>query len=442
MAKKETQKRSKFSRIFNFHPTENNTIVLIFSFMCAIIAWFLMMDSQMDGRDTVVSNVPIRIELSEAAQEAGVRIFEQSYMSTDVTVTGNAMVTSKLTTDDVGVVASIDPSLSMLTGNSMQEATVTLRAYKKGNALADYEVESVSPSEVTVLYDKYKEMSLTIDNKVNYTAADGYYASTSPHLSTDIVTISGPESKVNRVASAALIYDFTDELTQSKSISCKISLFDVNGEIIDPTTNYISLSDDTVDISINVTGRQTVTLQPEIRNMPSGFSSQRITIDPQVIEIAGDNEIISKYETLTLATPINFQDVTPDNCVFEVAIPVPSGATNISGVETAKVTFNMNGYTTADLKTENINIINVPEGKIAELKSKSIQVTVVGTSAQIAALTGDSLLCTVDLSGVTEFKSMMELPVTVTVSNADSMWVSGAYTAYVSIGDAAPSSGG
>lgn len=444
MAKKAKQAegQAKKNWLTSFHFFENNTLVLAFSFLCAIVVWFVMMDSEMAGRGTVVGNVPIQIELSEAAQEAGVRVFDLSYTSTDVSVTGNAMVTSKLTTEDIGVAASLDPSLSMLTGNSMQEATVTLRAYKKGNTLADYEVEGVSPSEITVVYDKYKEMQLTIENKVQYSAADGYYASASPNLSADIVTISGPESQVNKVASAALVYSFTDELTQSRSISCKVSLFDINGELIDPSASYISLSDDTVDVSITVTSRQTVMIQPDIRNMPASFSDQRITIDPQTIEIAGDGEIISAYQTLTLAAPINFQDVTPDNCTFDVAIPVPSGVTNISGIDTAKVTFNLNGYSQTELKTENISIINVPEGKTAELKSKNLTVKVVGTAAQISKLTGESITCTIDLFGITEIKSLMEVPVSVKISNADSCWVTGTYTAYVSVSDADPSSSG
>lgn len=442
MAKKKNgaEGQKKKNLLTSFHFFENNTVVLAFSFLCAIVVWFVMMDSELEGRGTVVSNVPIQIELSEAAQEAGVRIFDQSYSSTDVSVTGNAMVTGKLTTEDIGVTASLDPSLSMLTGSSMQEATVTLRAYKKGNTLADYDVEGVSPSEVTVVYDKYKEMQLTIDNKVKYTAADSYYASASPHLSTDIVTISGPESRVNKVASAALVYEFSEELTQSKAISCKITLYDINGEAIDPTENYISLSDDTVDVSIAVTSRKTVTIEPNIVNLPGNFSAQRITIDPQTIDITGDGEIISKYDTLTLATAINMQDVTLDNYTFEIDIPLPSGVTSISSDNRATVTFNLNGYTQAELRTENVNVINVPDGKAAELKNKNITVKVVGTSAQISKLTGESISCTIDLSSVTELKNLMELPVTVAINNADSCWVAGTCTAYVAISDAEPSS--
>ncbi|MGN0478154.1 MAG: YbbR-like domain-containing protein [Hominenteromicrobium sp.] len=440
MRKKKAQSGGQEEK--KLHPLrvfENNTLLLILSFLCAAVIWFAMMAGSAEGRAAVVSNVPIKVEVSEAAQEAGIRVFSMNYTSTDVSVTGSSLITSKVTADDLSVTATLDPATSMLTGNSMQQATLTLRANKKGNTLAEYEVESVSPSEVTVVYDKYKETQLTIESNIQYTAAENYYAAATPTLSTDIVTISGPESSVNKVARAVLVYTFSDELTQSKLISCKIALLDVNGDVIDPSSQYITLSDDTVDVSIAVTSRQTVTLEADIRNIPESFAKNRITIDPETIEIAGDSETISKYKTLTLATPINFLDVTPDNNTFTVAIPVPNGVTNISRVETATVSFNLNGYGEAQFTTNNISVINVPEGKEAELSTKTMTVKVIGTEAQLSRLTGESIFCTVDLSSVSDPSGSIEVPVTISINNADSCWATGVYTAHVTVTDKAAS---
>ena len=435
MRKKKTGNGGKERSAFwkSLRVVENNTLLLILSFLCAVVVWFSMMGTELAGRGSMVSNVPVEIELSEAAREAGVRIFDRSHTSANVSVTGNSMVTSKLTTEDIGVSASLDPSLSMLTGSSMQEATLTLRAYKKGNTLADYEIESVSPAEVTVVYDKYKEMILTLEDKIQYKAAEGYYASSAPTLSVDMVTISGPESEVSRVASAALAYTFSDALTQSKMISCKVTLYDVNGEIIDPTEHYITLNEDTVDVSIAVTSRKTITILPNIQNIPEGFSKQRITIDPETIEVAGDGEVLAKYSELTLSQTINFLDVTPENNTFRLPIQVPVGVTNISNAEYATVTINLNGYAQTNLITENITVINVPEGKTAALTNKAFRITIVGTAAQIAKLTGESISCTVDLAAVADPNGSIQVPVKITINGADSCWATGVYTAHVTI---------
>ncbi|WP_418782351.1 YbbR-like domain-containing protein [Hominenteromicrobium sp.] len=412
---------------------ENNTILLIFSFLAAAAVWFAMMASNSESRATVIRNVPINVEISDTAQEAGVRVFSMSSSATDVSITGNSLITSKVTSEDIGVTATLDPSVSMLTGSSLQQTTLSLRAAKKGNTLAEYEVESVSPSEITVVYDKYKETQLTLETNFQYTTAENYYAPSTPTLSTELITVSGPESSVNKVARAVLEYKFGEELTQSKSLSCKVTLYDANGNVLDPTELYLKLSDDTVEVSIPVTSRQTVKLEADVRNIPDSFASNRITIDPAEIEIAGDGETVSKYTTLTLSTPINFLDVTPENNTFTVAIPVPSGVTNVTRVENATVTFNLNGYKETSVLTSNISVTNVPEGMEAELSTKTLTLKIIGTAAQISKLTGDSVFCTVDLSTVTDPSGSMEAPVTVTINNADSCWATGSYTAHVTL---------
>ena len=85
-------------------------------------------------------------------------------------------------------------------------------------------------------------------------------------------------------------------------------------------------------------------------------------------------------------------------------------------------------------------MINVPEGKTADLSTASLQVRVVGTAAQVSRLTGDSVFCTVDLSSIGDQSGNLEAPVTVTINNAESCWATGTYTAHVTVSNEAPSS--
>lgn len=47
----------------------------------------------------------------------------------------------------------------------------------------------------------------------------------------------------------------------------------------------MKLSDDTVEVSIPVTSRQTVKLEADVRNIPDSFASNRITIDRQKLKL-------------------------------------------------------------------------------------------------------------------------------------------------------------
>ena len=69
-----------------------------------------------------------------------------------------------------------------------------------------------------------------------------------------------------------------------------------------------------------------------------------------------------------------------------MAIPVPSGVTNVTRVENATVTFNLNGYKETSVLTSNISVTNVPEGMEAELSTKTLTLKIIGTAAQISKL--------------------------------------------------------
>ena len=147
--KKEKNEQGEKKRVKVLRAFENNTLLLIFSLLCAAVIWFIMMATSGESRAVVVRNVPISIQMSETAQEAGIRIFDRSYLTADVSITGSSLITNKVTADDLEVTAVFDPSVTMLTGNSMQQASLQLRAVKKGNTISEYEVESVSPYPTT-----------------------------------------------------------------------------------------------------------------------------------------------------------------------------------------------------------------------------------------------------------------------------------------------------
>ena len=70
-----------------------------------------------------------------------------------------------------------------------------------------------------------------------------------------------------------------------------------------------------------------------------------------------------------------------------------------------------------------------------ELTTKSLEVILIGSEAQVGKLTGDSVSCTVDMTNYAEQTGIIEVPVTVTVSGADSCWSVGSYSVYVTITD-------
>lgn len=429
----ETAKKEKLSfRTIFYH----NPFVLLFSFICAVVIWFSMAAGNTNERPRQIYDVPITITLSDAAQEEGIRIFSQSYSTADVAITGSSYVVNSVTAEGLAVTANFSPDSTKLSGNTTQTATLDLNAEKQGNDFADYQVASVNPKEINVIYDRYKESTFDIANNISYTAASDYYPVT-PTLSEKTVVISGPESAVNRIARVSLDYEISDAISQTTNFSSGLTLYDENDNVIDAANNYLTLSVEKVDVSIPVLSKQTAKVEVTTLGMPEGFSTSRISIDPETVDIAGDAEAISRYQTITLPTALDFSSVNVENNTITAEIPMPTGVRNVSGVEEATVTVNLNGFTESNIALTTFNLSNVPENKTVTVVTKSLTVDVVGSTAQLQRLSAASLYATVDMASYSDKNGNIEVPVTIGISGSTSCWAYGQYTVQVSVTDKA-----
>ena len=422
----------------------HNTFVLAFSFVVAVVTWFLMYANSAE-RNVVIHDVPITQQVSSAAQEEGLQIFSMSHTTADVEVSGNNLLTSQLSASDFEVSVTLNPTSTQLEGNTLQKMTLQVRAVK-ANTMGSYEIASVSPSEVTVEYDRVREVNLPIESNIQVRSDTGYYAGT-PVLSADNVTISGPASSVDRISRVAVnccrdlpLWKYGREET---SFSCPIQLYDANDqEITDWSGLYLTLNVESVDVTVPVIPMKTVSLVASTLHQPEGFSESRIQIEPAEIAIVGTSEVLSGINEIQLDSVIDFADLTAGtNNTITSDITLPTGVRNISttGETTsqATVTINLNGYEQASVSVSsaNIQVVNAPSGVEPTLATTSLAVSVVGPEAQVTRVTGDSISVQVDLSNFQNQTGTVEVPATVTLTGslADSCWVVDEYTVSVNI---------
>ena len=358
-------------------------------------------------------------------------------------VTGNTLLTSQLTANDFEVSVTLNPTDTSVTGNTLQKMDVQVQAVK-ANTLTNFEIARVTPEEVTLEYDRFQEVNLPIESDIQCRSADGYYAST-PILSADNVTISGPSSSVARIKRVAVSYNVESELKEDAQFSCPLVLYDENNQEITNTAGlYLEMNVDKVDVTIPVTPVKTVNLTATTVHQPEGFSQDRIQIEPSTITIAGTANALSGISEIQLDTVIDFADLEAGTTnTFTADIPLPSGVRNIASVgdsttpAQATVTINLNGYSemSVSVGASNMQITNPPAGMEAALATSSLVVTLVGPEAQVSRLTGENVAVTVDLANFQDRTGTVEVPATVTLtgSAASSCWATGEYTVSVNI---------
>ena len=162
------KKRGKLSLRNIFY---HNTFVLVFSFAIALVTWFVMAYNSDMNRTFTIQDVPIVVVPSTEAEADGLRVFNMSYAAADIDVSGNSLITSKLTAEDFKVTVSLNPTSTKLTGNTLQKMTVPVQAVKN-SALSEYDIVSINPEEINLEYDRYKEVTLPLEDEIVYSTGE------------------------------------------------------------------------------------------------------------------------------------------------------------------------------------------------------------------------------------------------------------------------------
>jgi YbbR domain-containing protein len=417
-------KKFDFSALFY-----NDRFVLVFSIFAAVILWFVMATVNTQERPRVIYDVPVVIKLSDASQEQGLKVFDQSVEKAKVSIRGNSIVVNKIKPSDLQVVAQLAPSITQ-----PNNYTLSLTAQKMGQ-LADYEIVSVEPSSLIVNVDVYKEVTFKIEDEIKYKADPDYFVS-APTFSTDSVVISGPESQIAKISRVCAEYDVKGELKETKNFTTNLVVYDAYGEKLN--TDKIKMSVNKVDVSILVLGRKVVNLKPSFSGKPLGLSMSSIkqTVEPGSIEIAGPEDALANVKELSLEA-IDFTKLTPSRSSVDVNITLPPGCKNLSNVYTAKVTLDLKGFATRTLSVTEFRVKNLAASKSAEVYTKSLDMVVVGPEKQIAGLAPGDVYAQIDMAGKESFTGHSEFPVTLVAKNNSSVWAYGEYKANVGVSEKA-----
>jgi len=419
----------KFKKISIGRIFYNDKFVMIFSIFASVILWFVMASTNTQDRPHDIKDVPITIKLSDAAQGDGLKVFSPVNQTATVAIKGNSIVVNQVKATDLQVVAQL---ASSITGPG--NYTFDLSLQNKGT-LTDFELVSISPAQLIISVDRYKEKTFTIENDIKYKSgykSDLSYFVSSPTFNSDTVTISGPEKELSQVNKVSASYEISDTLTETKIFTTNLTMYDANGNEI--VSDKLKMSTNKVEVTIPVLARQVLPVNVSFTNKPVGltFSPDQITIDPQTIEVAGPQDVLANLVNISL-TPLDFANISPTKNVFDLGVTLPASCKNLSSIPVAKVTLDLSSLTTRKMVVNNFVVKNLAADKTASVYTKSLAVTVVGPDSEISKLTENSLVAQIDMSGKENFTGHTEMPVTISISNTTSSWVYGSYMANISV---------
>ena len=415
--------QSLLSRFFS-----HNITLLVLAFVLAFAAWFIISLSEESVETKTITDIPVTIELPDTAKDDGLYLYGTDDLKASVEVKGNRAMLGTLTASDIQVTAN--QSSSMI---SVGSYTLSLTA-KQAGLKTNYTIvkEKLSPSTVTVYVDKNKEQEFNIDNQITVKLDDSnHYASVA--LSKSKVTVSGPETHVNQIASVAVVDNISTD-TQT-TVNEDLVFFDENGEKL--YLPYVTTDIGTVEATISVLPITEVSLKVDTANAPSEYPN--ITMSPAKVKIAGPQDVLDSLEdnTVTIGT-LDFTKLKNEGNKEKFDISLPKGCKVISGETTATASIDLNEFYSTTVNAKVSSKLDSSKYTV-EFPSNNVEITVNGPQDLIDSISASDITAIADFTGLlddvtTGSAVSLSVPLKISLSSDYAQcWVYGSYTVNVNV---------
>lgn len=400
----------------------NKFTLKVLSLIIAILIWLLVRNVDNPIVVRTFYEIPVSIEnASYLAENLEIPLLVDGKDTVKVRVKGARSVVSKLKKEDIKAVADMTQIISKDTTPIMVPVEVT------GTGISDSDI-TVRPRNIQVDIEKQKSVEKTIAVSTGDTQPDKDYEIGNLKANPEKVTISGPETIINKIDKVVALIDVTGRKESNIEIKSQLKIYDKNLDELSPKQleylNIKEISDNTIRIQAQFWKvKQNVKIKAEYSGEPKrGYEVDSINLVPDTISVAGTDEALKKLEQEgnTLEIPGKYIDVTDKTGDFEQNIDLSEllpedlklvRDLNSSVIATVKILpYNSRDYEVsvtqieADNKAEDLDLVFQDEQITIRAKAKE---------QDLDSLSAANIQVQIDLSGYGEGE--YEVPVTVTL---------------------------
>jgi len=372
--------------------------VFICSVLIAFVMWLYVMSVDSPSSEQIFTSIPITI-LEEGAP---LSVYYGYNNVVDVTVLGKKSDINKISASDI--TAAVDIGDISEAGRHLLPVKITLPA--------GLTVSSQSVNTLSVYLDNKAAATVPVTAKItSYQLAEGYEIGESDiRLSLNEVTVTGPESVLETIASAQAELQL-GQVSGSVVIVSGLALVDHSGAPI--TSSYVTMSAKTVTATVPVYMYKTLPLEVSCKYGYLTDENSSISVMPASIRVKGEVGVVDDMTKITLGA-LDEKKLVTDS--VKVSIVLPSDVTNVDGIDDATVTVNHIGTETAEMVVSNIKVNN-PNNLNYELLSDSINVTLRGEPVLLFYISPDDIEAVVDLSYLSSASGTTSVAASIKISD-------------------------
>lgn len=321
------------------HAKKENTLLpKILSVLAAFALWLYVFQAVEETR--VFKEIPITVENFNT--NLGLDVVSGYENTVDVTITGTKSILNDITSKDIK--ATVDLSDVTERGTYVKDLTIDVPTTVK---VADKNVTQLKIS-VDKTIEKQIELSPVLSYNIQYP-----YELGAPVLSTDTVTLKGPETDINAVSKALLQLN-VGSIKNAVSSNVEVTLYDSNNYEIQ--SKYIVITPSEVEINVPVYKTVLYGIQPDLVIDKDRFD---FAVSPSALYLKGSvNDVES---VIVLKTQRAWIDAPGE---YELTLALPENVTAYSsytaeeGTAVTKVTLTVTEKPTQETQSDNTGSAN------------------------------------------------------------------------------------
>lgn len=419
----------------------NNKFVFCLSLVLSVALWATIKMNYSDSTTRTISDVRFSIDSRLAQENDFEPFFEADDLKVDVEISGKSFNVNSFSKDELvveavsGYVDSAGYKVLNITARS-NESSVT--------------VSSVSPSTVTVFFDKAASDTFNVEAKIKNSevlenTADYYIGQPVPSLST--VSVSGPASVLEGLRKVKFTASVSEELLPLKEtveIPAKIG-FDTKGKTGKEflVCNDVGTETNPASITIPVSKIKTVKTAVKFINEPQLYTENppRVTIEPSDVKILY-NPSDEEYEVYNVTT-VDFSRLRDGKNSFVVPVEEKSAVALFDKeIREFSVTIDLGAMSKTELDASNAKVVFLNQTKgykySATLKNVGLDsVTIIGPESSLKKLKADMLQIEINVSSLitdhTRYQPVDISNISIQSEEIKDCWVYGSYRAKVSV---------
>ena len=395
---------------------KQKAVYLALCVLAAVVVWIFVDNFGNNGGPVIHTkwfrDVPVTYTGETVLTERGFMLLDEDTVSTvDLEMEGTRFDLALLDKDYIRV--TVD--LSNVSRTGVQTASSVIYGYTEEYFRQNITVSDRTPSTITINVAELYHKTVDVRCELTGNVAEGYSAG-ELQISPTEIEVRGDQADVDAVSYAKVTLDLGQDATSTVTGDLPVQFYDASDQLLEDTS--LQTTEETIQVTLPVYVTRELQLTMNFQESAGArLSNVNWRIEPSTVLVSGPAEVLNGMDSIVLDEFDLASLGTTTN--YSYAIPIPEGCENLSGVTRATMQISFNDMQRTSVTATNFILTNEPEGRDVSLLTEQLEISVFGTSADVAAITADNILVTVDLSDFGSAVGTYTVPAEVSVVGRD-----------------------